>query len=119
MNGNGFRQITDNANHLPTDANGERVLFMSNSGGPWDVYSASNTGGMLQNLTRSEDVDVWGTISPDGRSFAFMSNRSGEWAIWIANIDGSNPQLWLPINTFEWGKVDVDQVYDERMSWSR
>ncbi len=119
MDGQGFRKITDDAHHLPTDANSERVLFMTNKSGSWDVYSASSTGGTAQNLTRSEFVDIWGTISPDGRRFAFMSNRGGEWAIWIANIDGSNPQPWLAIDTFSWGTVDVGEVYAERMSWSR
>jgi tricorn protease-like protein len=116
--GGGVHQLTDNPNHLPTDVNRERLLFMFNNGGNWDVYSASLKGGAPQNLTNHPDVDVWGTLSPDGRSTAFLSNRGGRWAIWLANGDGSNPREWLPINP-DWGEVDPDRIGQERMSWSR
>ncbi len=118
VDGGGLRHLTENPSHLPTDVNSERLLFMFNSEGNWDVYSIGLEGGTPQNLTQNPATDVWGTLSPDGRSIAFLSNRSGRWAIWLANVDGSNPREWLPISV-DWGVVDPSIIGEERMSWSK
>ncbi len=112
------RQLTDNPNHLPTDVNRERLIFMSSQEGNWEVYSVGLRGGTPQNLTNHPGTDAWGTLSPDGRAIAFLSNRGGGWAIWLANVDGSNAREWLPINT-DWGEIDPDRIAQERMSWSK
>ena len=116
--GSDLRQLTDNPNHIPTDVNGERFLFMVNDGGNWEVYSVGLEGGTPQNLSRSPGMDAWGTLSPDGQAMAFLSNRSGRWAIWLAGVDGSNAREWLPISS-DWGIVDPDRIGEERMSWRR
>jgi Tol biopolymer transport system component len=91
---------------------------MFNDAGNWDVYSVGLEGGAPENLTNHPARDVWGTLSPDGRSIAFLSDRGGRWAIWLANLDGGNPIEWLPINP-DWGTVDPDRLAQERMSWSK
>ncbi|MFQ5613746.1 MAG: FHA domain-containing protein [Anaerolineae bacterium] len=118
QDGGGVRQLTDSPNHLPTAVNNERLLFMFNDGGNWDVYSVGVAGGTPQNLTNHPATDVWGTLSPDGRAIAFLSNRSGRWAIWLAGVDGSSAREWLPLQT-DWGEIDPNQLPQERMSWSR
>jgi len=111
-------RIVDSANHIPTDANSERLLYMSAESGNWEVYSVGLQGGSPQNLTNNPSAtDVWGTLSPDGRSMAFLSNREGGWAVWLADIDGSDAHSWLPINP-DWGEIDPDRLAQERMSWS-
>ena len=114
----GALRLTDNPNHLPTDVGRDRLLFMFNDAGNWDVYFVGLEGDSPQNLTNHPARDVWGTLAPDGRSIAFLSDRSGRWAIWLANLDGSNPIEWLPINP-DWGTVDPDRLAQERMSWSK
>jgi uncharacterized protein YraI len=116
--GGDLRRLTDSVHHLPTDMNNERLLFMFNDNGNWDVYSVGLTGGTPQNLTSQPSIDVWGTLSPDGQTIAFLSNRSGRWAIWLMNVDGSNAREWLPMNP-DWGEVDPDRIGQERMSWSQ
>ncbi len=108
-------QLTHDIQHLPTDVKKGRVLYMARPGGNWDVYAVSAGGGTPVNLTNSPAVDVWGTLSPDGKSLAYLSNRDGRWAIWLANADGSSPREWLPINP-DWG--EVRDVANTRMSWS-
>jgi Tol biopolymer transport system component len=116
--GSGARQLTDNPNHLPNDVNREQLIFMSSHQGNWELYSVSVRGGVPKNLTKHPGNDAWGTLSPDGRAIAFLSDRSGQWSIWLANVDGSNPQEWLPINA-DWGEIDPDRMAQERMSWSK
>jgi TolB protein len=119
MNGDGFRQVSNNPNHLPTDAKGQWVLLTFNNGGVWDVYRVSTQGGNALNLSKSQSIDIWGTISPDGQTVAFISNRSGYWAIWLMDIDGSNPREWQSIKQLEWGGIPTDEIPGGRMSWSR
>ena len=120
MDGAGFDKITDNPNHIPTDADSQHVLFMFSDNGNWDVYSVtSHASSVPKNLTRNDSTDIWGTLSPDGQTIAFMSNRSGVWAIWLMDNDGGNPRQWLVINTFDWGTVNPDEIYFQRMSWRK
>jgi hypothetical protein len=116
--GSDLRRLTDNANHLPTDVNEERLLFMFNDKGNWEIYSIGLSGGTPQNLTQQPSSDAWGTLSPDGQTIAFLSDRGGRWAIWLMDVDGSNAREWLPLNP-DWGEVDPGRIGEERMSWSR
>ncbi len=110
------RQETDNPNHLPTDVNQNQLIFMSNHEQNWEVYSLDLQQGGVTNISRHPGADVWGTISPDGKTVAFMSNRGGGWAIWLMDIDGQNPHIWFEIDPIL-GEVEVNQLSEERMSW--
>ena len=111
-------QLADDLNYLPTDVSRDRLLLMSSQEGNWEVYSVGLQGGTPQNLTNQPTTEVWGTLSPDGRTMAYLSNRGGGWAIWLADVDGASPRAWLPIK-LDWGEVDPDRIAQERMSWSK
>jgi hypothetical protein len=111
-------RLVDDPNFLPTSVSANRLLLMSSKDGNWEVYSVSLQGGTPQNVTNQPTTEVWGTLSPDGRTMAYLSNQAAGWAIWLANADGSNARAWLPIRS-EWGEVDPNRIFQERMSWSK
>lgn len=79
-----YRVLTDNdsdtAPHISPD--GQKVIFMSQRQGNWDIYMVNLDGSNLTQLTVDEAQDGLPTWSPDGQVIAFVSNRGGSWAVW-------------------------------------
>jgi Tol biopolymer transport system component len=72
-----------------------RLVCISNASGTADVWLMDADGKNTQQLTADAGVNVFPTVSPDGRFVAFNSNRGGNPAtfnIWRVDIDGSNPR---------------------------
>lgn len=101
--------------NIPTDSAAGKLLYMSNSSGNWEIYSAGLGGGQPVNLTNNGAADGLGTFSPDGGKVAFLSDRGG-WAIWVMNADGTDQHKIYDFPK-EYGSVDTDCWVDERMSW--
>jgi TolB protein len=72
---------------------GQTVVFLSDSTGRADIFSASTTGSSATNLTHTplaqEDTPVY---SPDGTQIAFASDRGGDWDIYLMDVNGANIQ---------------------------
>jgi len=67
------------------------LLFVSDRGGDWDIYSARPDGSEILQITRDGGMNSGATLSPDGRKIAFSSNRSGNNEIWVMDRNGANP----------------------------
>ena len=69
---------------------GDKVAFMSDRTGKWEVYTVNVDGSGFGQLTDSggynSGLPTW---SPDGRYIAFVSDRGNQWAIWVMKSDGS------------------------------
>jgi tRNA A-37 threonylcarbamoyl transferase component Bud32 len=107
-------KLTSN-DDIPTDTQGDQLIFMSAKDGNWEVYVTSITGGAPTNLSNNPAQDGLGTISPDGKWVAFASNRDGGWGIWAVPIGGGQA-VRLPIEGLAWGGGDRDWT-NERISW--
>ena len=83
-------QLTDHPEDTAPAAYGDRVAFMSNRDGNWEIYVVNTDGTGLVRLTHDSANDGLPTWSPDGRSIAFVSDRGGTWAVWAVNPDGSD-----------------------------
>ncbi len=79
----------------PAAAASEKIAFISNRDGNWEVFVMNANGSEQTNLTNSPSSEegyryghsvLW---SPDGRQIAFESDRDGDNSIYIMNADGS------------------------------
>ena len=111
-------RLTENANDLPSDSEGNWIAFSSLRDGDWEAYVMDLNGGQLRNLSQSPaSNDGIPTLSPDGQWVAFVSDRSGSWAVWVVPTAGGEASLLfdLPSET-PWG-IGQRSWINERISW--
>lgn len=117
--GNGDQpiRVTDQPRDIPTDNLGNRILFMSDRGGNWDVYLVNVDGTGMQQLTTHGGRDGMPTASPDGSAIAFVTDREGQWSVYVMDTQGGNQRKLFDLNGGYW-----DGPYDwlqERISWGK
>lgn len=90
---------------------GDKVAFMSDRTGKWEVYVVNIDGSGLRQLTHSRGYNSGlPTWSPDGNHIAFVSDYDNQWAIWVVNYDGSGERKLFDLGSpLEWW---------ERISWA-
>ena len=66
---------------------GDRVAFVSNVDGNWEIYLMRSDGSGILRLTRNVAEDTDPGWSPDGKRIIFSSNRNGKFAIYEMAID--------------------------------
>jgi TolB protein len=108
-----FKQLTGNPEDSAPAAYSDRVAFMSNRSGNWEIYLVDLDGTGLKRLTDNESIDGLPTWSPNGRSIAFVSDQGGSWGVWVMNADGSGRRKLFAIGgaglAFDW--------QHEQISW--
>ena len=101
-----------------------KIIFSSDRGGNFDIYTMHLDGSNLVQLTNDEGFDGQPAYSPDGKSIIFISNRSGNNDIYRMNADGTDvTQLtddpgsdlfpaWIPTTSFITFSSDRDDNFD-------
>jgi tetratricopeptide (TPR) repeat protein len=84
--------LTTAASDTAPAVHGDRVAFMSERDGNWEIYRLNLDGTGLVRLTDDAANDGLPAWSPDGRWIAFVSDRGGAWAVWAVEPDGGNQQ---------------------------
>ncbi|MCK6624684.1 MAG: protein kinase [Anaerolineae bacterium] len=103
---------------------GQKIAFMSQQEGNWDIYLVSANGSDLQRLTDDPAEDGLPAWSPDGKALAFVSRRGGEWGIWVMSPTGGSQRLLFEMEGSPDGFVGRDTNAsrgwtEERISWTR
>ena len=91
------RQITSGSNSydnaLSWSPDG-RIVYVTNTNGPPDVWIMDSDGKNQKQLTTDAGVNIFASVSPDGRYIVFDSSRNSgslnTFYVWRMNIDGSN-----------------------------
>ncbi len=109
-----FKQLTDRKEDTAPAVHGDRIAFMSNREGTWEIYVVGLDGSGLTRLTNNAASDGLPTWSPDGNTIAFVSDQDGGWAVWAMNPDGSNRRKLFPIG----GGGLVSDFQHQQISWA-
>lgn len=90
---------------------GDRLAYMSNGTGSWDIYVLYTTGAvqLLTSDPTAEGLPAW---SPDGGTMAFLSYRGERWGIYLMGADGSNVRPLLDLGT------EMPSWQNQRLSWA-
>ncbi len=95
-----IRRLTTSANdiNMQWSPAGDKLVYMSNNSGSWEIYTVTPAGG-FQQLTGFGATSGAPVFSPDGARVAFISNRDGNWGVWVMNADGSNATKLIDLGT--------------------
>ena len=72
---------------LPSGYGGGVLVFNSDRDGDEDLYMVSAGGRELRQLTDSEGLDIFPTVSPDGGQIAFCSDRRGKLDLYVMVLE--------------------------------
>jgi Tol biopolymer transport system component len=92
--GTGKKQLTNFTNNVNVRAqaspDGRYIVFVSDRGGPRNVWRVDSDGGNPVRLTSGE-LDTWPTCSPDGRWVVYLSFVAGKSSLWKVPVEGGDP----------------------------
>ncbi len=97
---------------LAPDASENKIAFMTQRDGNWEIYTVNFDGSNMTRLTDDRAADGLPCWSPTGEQIAFLSSRGEGWAIWVMNADGSEQ-----VKLFDLGGPMRDDWPDETIAW--
>jgi tetratricopeptide (TPR) repeat protein len=108
-----FTRLTEHPEDTAPAAHGDKIAFMSNRNGNWEIYVMDDDGSGVKRLTNNTAQDGLPTWSPDGKTIAFASDRDGVWSVWAMDPSGANQRKLFDIGdgglAFNWQQ--------EKISW--
>jgi len=72
---------------IPRAVATDRVFFLSQRDGNWEIYSVEPDATDVQNLTRNPATDRMVSVSPDRSQVVFVSDRGGSDDLWVMVMD--------------------------------
>lgn len=90
--GDGVPDTSDNCRYTP---NPEKIAFVSNRDGNYEIYVMNANGTNINRLTNNTAIDNFPSFSPDGSKILFTSYQNGQDGIYVMNADGTNQTLLI------------------------
>lgn len=90
---------------------GNRIAYMTNYTGNWEIFTVSVSGEFRQ-LTSGSGTSALPAWSPDGSQIAFVSNRDGEWGIYVMSSSGGDARKLLSLG------ANYSSWQTERLVWT-
>jgi beta propeller repeat protein len=108
-------QLTEHPEDTAPSVYEDKIAFMSNRDGNWEIYVMNLDGSGVRRLTENAANDGLPIWALNGRNIAFLSDQGGAWAVWVMSPDGSSRRSLFAVGgdgvTFDW--------QHERISWGR
>ncbi len=95
---------------LSWSPDGNRLAYMSNHTGNWQIYLYNLEGG-FEVLTDDSALDGLPAWAPDGSAIAFVSNRDGAWGIYLMSPAGEDPRQVISLGP------NLPNWTQQRLSW--
>jgi Tol biopolymer transport system component len=73
----------------------ERIIWVSDRDGTPDLYTMDTSGGGIERLTTTPEVEEYPKVSPDRSQVAFISNRTGKRELWVMPLAAGAPARQL------------------------
>ena len=90
---------------------GDKLVFWSNYYVQADIFEYDLNTGNVTCLVREDTARCWGAMyTPDGEHLMYFSDRSGTFKAYLANPDGSDPQLIIDNDLTEDRAPDMNPV---------
>ena len=90
--GGAAAKLVDRGAYPSWSPDGRTIVFQSDRGGRWDIWTVPSQGGEPRRLTDDADVDYHPAWSPDGRWIAYAST-----GLKVVPSDGSSPPRPLTV----------------------
>lgn len=89
------------ASAKPVVDESEKIAFMTNKSGFWDIYTMNNDGSNVQKITKDDmRMPAAFSVSPDGRKLAYISDKTGNADLWVIDL---NTKSTIQITDTEFG----------------
>jgi Tol biopolymer transport system component len=93
-------KLVDDGYYPAWSPDGKRIVYQSNRGGQWDLWTISSDGGQPARLTNDAEFDYQPSWSPDGRWIAYGSGVSGATNVRAVPAAGGAPTELTHVATF-------------------
>ncbi len=90
---------------------GDRLAYMSDHAGSWDIYVLYASGG-VEVVTSSPTLDGLPAWASDGSALAFVSFREDRWGVYMAQPDGGNVRQIVDLGP------EMPNWQNQRISWA-